>query len=176
MPKARFLLVHVTCRHMRTKSHPVIWTCARTQETKRDLRSKSFFWTRRTVSAATVSRMPKHKSGLDVHATWKSVLLSPNRGCENTFCCLTPGPLTVLHVLLPLLPSITQHFGEADRQMEFFFIIIPVSVLCFRLFICCLIWIDKARAQNKTYTAGCCKRVLLRLRLDFVLATFGFRF
>ena len=42
----RFLLVHVTCRHMRTKRHAVIWTCARTQETKRDLRSKALFWTR----------------------------------------------------------------------------------------------------------------------------------
>ena len=28
-------------------------------------------------------------------------MLSPNRGCENIVCCLTPGLLAVLHVLLP---------------------------------------------------------------------------
>jgi hypothetical protein len=58
---------------------------------------------------------------LDVYGTWKSVLLSPNRGCENTFCCLTPGLLTVLHVLLPLLPSFTQHFGWGSSKLKDFF-------------------------------------------------------
>ena len=111
----RFLLVYDTCRHMRTKRHAVIWNCVRTQETKRDLRSKALFRTRRTTSAASVSRMSKHIAGLGVHATWKSVLLSPNRGCENTFCCSTLGLLVVLHVLLPLLPSFTQHFGSEER-------------------------------------------------------------
>ena len=38
----RFLLVYDTCRHIRTKGHTVIWTCVRTQETKRDLRRKTF--------------------------------------------------------------------------------------------------------------------------------------
>ncbi len=69
---------------------------------------------------------PKDIAGLVVDPTWKSVLLSRNRGCENTFCCLTPGLLTVLHVLLPFLPSFTQHFvSEGTRSknemLEFFF-------------------------------------------------------
>jgi hypothetical protein len=34
-------------------------------------------------------------------------LVTRTRGCENTFCCLTPTLLTVLHVLLPLLLSLT---------------------------------------------------------------------
>ncbi len=38
----RFLLVYDTYRHMRTKRHVVIWAFVRTQETKRDLRRKSF--------------------------------------------------------------------------------------------------------------------------------------
>jgi hypothetical protein len=59
-----------------------------------------------------VSRMSKDIEGLGVDGTWKSVLLSPNRGCENTFCCLTPGLVDVLHVLLPLLPSFTQHLSS----------------------------------------------------------------
>jgi hypothetical protein len=66
--------------------------------------------------------------GLGVHATWKSVLLSPNRGCENTFCCLTPGLLPVHHVLLPLLSSFKEHFGSEgsvkcrkNEMFEFFF-------------------------------------------------------
>jgi hypothetical protein len=63
-----------------------------------------------TTSTVSVSRIPKDITGLGVHATWKSVLLSPNRGCENTFCCWTPGLLDVLHVLLPLLPSIKSTF------------------------------------------------------------------
>ncbi len=55
---------------------------------------------------------------LGVHGTWKSVLLSPNRGCENTFCCLTPVLLAVLHVLLPLLPSFTQHFVSSEGRVQ----------------------------------------------------------
>jgi hypothetical protein len=52
----------------------------------------------------------KDIAGLGVLATGNSVLLSPNRGCQNTFCRLTPGLLAVIHVLLPLLPSFSQHF------------------------------------------------------------------
>jgi hypothetical protein len=37
----------------------ILWTCVCTQETKRDLRRKSFFWTRLTTSTSSVSRMPK---------------------------------------------------------------------------------------------------------------------
>ncbi len=59
----RFLLVHATCRHFRTKRHAVILTCVHTQETKRDLRSKTLFWTRRTTNAASVSQMPKGHCG-----------------------------------------------------------------------------------------------------------------
>ena len=112
----RFLLVHATCRHMRTKRHAVIWTCVRTQETKRDQRSpeQSAFLDSSHDQCGERFTDAKDIAGLGVHATWKSVLLSPHRGCENTFCCLTPGLLTVLHVLLPLLPSFTQHFGSED--------------------------------------------------------------
>jgi len=103
----RFLSMHVTYRHVRTKGHVVIWTCVCTQETKRDLRIKALFWTRRMTSETSVSRMRKDITDLGVHATWKSVLLSPNRSCKNIFCSLTPGLLAVLHVLLPLLPFFT---------------------------------------------------------------------
>jgi hypothetical protein len=83
-----FLLVHATSRHMRTKRHTFIWTSVCTQETKWDLRKKTLLWSRRTTSESNVSRMTKDIADLGVHPTWKSVLLSPNRGCENTFCCL----------------------------------------------------------------------------------------
>ncbi len=55
----RFLLVHSTWRHSRTKKHAVIWTCVRTQETKRDLRRNTLCWTRRTTRPSSVSRMPR---------------------------------------------------------------------------------------------------------------------
>jgi hypothetical protein len=93
----RFLLVDDTCRHMRRKRHGVIWTCVCTQETKRDLRRKALFWTRHTTSAASVSRMPKDIPGLGVYATWKSVLLSPNRGCENLFIYSTRSRFMWIH-------------------------------------------------------------------------------
>ncbi len=54
-------------------------------------------------------------------------LLSPNQGCENTFCFLTPSLLAVLHVLLPLLPSFKTTFRvvrwtrSKNEMFEFFF-------------------------------------------------------
>ena len=112
----RFLLVNATCRHVRRKRHAVIWTCVLTQEANGDLRRKTLLWTRHTTSVSSVSRMTKDITDLVVYETWKSVLLSPNRGCENTFCCSTPDLLDVFHVLLPLLPSFTsQHCGSEGR-------------------------------------------------------------
>jgi hypothetical protein len=65
----RFLLVYATCRHVITKRHEVIRTSVSTQETKRDLRIKPLFWTRRTTSAGSVSQMVKDMADLDVHPT-----------------------------------------------------------------------------------------------------------
>jgi hypothetical protein len=46
------------------------------------------------------------------------------------FCCLTPGLLAVLHVLLPLLPSITQHFATRRAfKMEKVFFSLSVQLM-----------------------------------------------
>jgi hypothetical protein len=60
----RFFLVHVTCRHIRTKSHTVTWTGVCTQETKRDLRRNTLFWTRHTTSE---TKIDFQKSGKRTH-------------------------------------------------------------------------------------------------------------
>ncbi len=108
----RFLLVHVTFRHMRTRRYTVF------PHTRNETRSSEKHTFLDSSHDQCRERFTDAKDivDLDVHATWKSVLLSPNRGCENTFCCLTPGLLDVLHVLLPLLPSFTQHFGKEDSE------------------------------------------------------------
>ena len=72
---------------------------------------KCFFWTRRMTRVTSVSRTPTHIMGLGVRVTWKSVLLSPNRVCGNTFCCLTPGLLDVLHVRQSCPPLIVHNIS-----------------------------------------------------------------
>ncbi len=54
------------------------------------LLTTNFFWTRRMTKVRRVLRTSKDIMGLVVCVTWKSVLLSSNRVCKNTFCCLTP--------------------------------------------------------------------------------------
>jgi hypothetical protein len=57
--------------------------------------------------------------GLGVHATWKSVLLSPNRGCENTFCCLTPGLLaSFLSFFPPFLPRNISLWYKLSKEKQ----------------------------------------------------------
>jgi len=53
------------------------------------------------------------------------VLLSPNRGCENTFCCLTPGLVTVL----PLLNSQTvlEQVGVQIENVFFLFFSVQIE-------------------------------------------------
>ena len=46
----RIVLVYVKCRQVWTKRHANIWTCVRTQKTKRDRRTKAHFWASRCLS------------------------------------------------------------------------------------------------------------------------------
>ena len=95
------------------------WCIPHNRLTKK--RIEPLFWTRRKTSVVNVSRMSKDMVSLDVYVTWRSVVWSPNRGCENTFCCLTPDLLTVgMHFCsLSFVPSsppspssfLTKHFG-----------------------------------------------------------------
>ncbi len=127
----RFLLVHTTCRHANTKVYSHMYFRVHTRNEVRSPEKHTFLDS--SVDQCVVRFTDtKDLAGLGLHATWKSVLLSPNRGCENTFCCLTPGLLTVLHVLLPLLPSFTQHFGSkgtrpVDRTYFFFYFALALS-------------------------------------------------
>jgi hypothetical protein len=89
-----------------------------THKKRREISGEKRFFGRHTTSVTSVSRMTKNITDLVGHTTSKCVLLSTNRGCEDTFCCLTPGLLSVLHVLLPLLPS-SHNISGLEGTKEF---------------------------------------------------------
>ena len=93
----RFLLVYVIHRNMWKKRHKVIWTCVCKQETKRDLRRKTLFWTRHMTRTTSVSRMTKYISGLVVRCVvisksrlWQHTLLFNSWPCHCPSCPPSP--------------------------------------------------------------------------------------
>ena len=93
----RFLFVYVTCRHVRTKRHAVIYELACAHKKRSEIcGAKRFFGTRRTTSAASVSRMPKHIEGLGVNAS---------KSCCDNIDLFELWPSRSPSCLLLLLPS-----------------------------------------------------------------------